>query len=89
MEMDSITSRTELICADCGVHFRARRVVDGVEEICDGCYEKRFPARDPHGATLHRRRHSLAADQNAPESRTTNFSFRRVSICTRNWPIAP
>ncbi|HXT85623.1 MAG TPA: hypothetical protein VN745_01245 [Verrucomicrobiae bacterium] len=60
--MDSITSRTELICADCGVHFRARRVVDGVEEICDGCYEKRFPAREPSGAALHRRRHSLAAD---------------------------
>lgn len=62
MEMDSITSRTELICADCGVRFRARRVVDGVEEICDGCYEKRFPAREPSGAILHRRRHSLAAD---------------------------
>lgn len=62
MEMDSITSRTELICADCGVRFRARRVVDGVEEICDGCYEKRFPAREPSSAILHRRRHSLAAD---------------------------
>ena len=62
MEMDSMTSRTELICADCGVHFSARRVVDGVEEICDGCYEKRFPAREPSGAALHRTRHSLAAD---------------------------
>ncbi|HEU5410941.1 MAG TPA: hypothetical protein VFU57_07970 [Candidatus Acidoferrales bacterium] len=62
MEMDSIAGRTELICADCGVRFRARRVVDGVEEVCDGCYEKRFPSLEPHGATLHRRRHSLAAD---------------------------
>jgi len=62
MDMDSIASRTELICTDCGVRFHGRRVVDGVEEICDGCYEKRFPALEPHGATLHRRTHSLAAD---------------------------
>jgi hypothetical protein len=33
----------ELVCADCGAHFRARRVTDGVEEICDKCYEARFP----------------------------------------------
>ena len=62
MDMDSIAGRAELICADCGVRFRARRVVDGVEEICDGCYERRFPALEPSGAGLHRRRHSLAAD---------------------------
>lgn len=62
MEMDSIAGSTELTCTDCGVRFRARRVVDGVEEICDGCYEKRFPALEPHGASLYRRRHSLAAD---------------------------
>lgn len=62
MEMDSIAGSTELTCTDCGVRFRARRVVDGVEEICDGCYEKRFPALAPSPVSLHGRHHSLAAD---------------------------
>lgn len=64
MDMDSIAGRTELICADCGVRFRARRIVDGVEEICDGCYEKLFPAPtfEPRAASLHAPRHHLAAD---------------------------
>lgn len=54
----------EIVCADCGVRFRARRVTDGVEEICDLCYEARFPTRP---ASLPRRVHApshghLAAD---------------------------
>lgn len=44
MRDDAINVGPELVCADCGAHFRARRVTDGVEEICDKCYETRFPA---------------------------------------------
>lgn len=44
MRNDAIKVGPELVCADCGAHFRARRVTDGVEEICDKCYESRFPA---------------------------------------------
>lgn len=36
-------AESELVCTDCGSRFRARRVTDGVEEICDTCYEARFP----------------------------------------------
>lgn len=45
MNNDGMFVGPELVCADCGVHFRARRVTDGVEEICDVCYEARFPTR--------------------------------------------
>lgn len=34
----------DLLCGDCGSRFRGRRVTDGVEEVCDACYEARFPA---------------------------------------------
>lgn len=44
MRNDAIKVGPELVCADCGAHFRARRITDGVEEICDTCYEVRFPA---------------------------------------------
>jgi hypothetical protein len=43
MNDDRIAAVPELVCADCGLRFRARRVTDGVEEICDGCFEARFP----------------------------------------------
>jgi hypothetical protein len=43
MKIDAIATGSELTCTDCGVHFGARRVTDGVEEICDNCYEARFP----------------------------------------------
>ena len=36
-------SRTpDLNCSECGASFRPRRVMDGVEELCDTCYEARF-----------------------------------------------
>lgn len=44
MRNDAVNVGPELVCADCGAHFRARRITDGVEEICDKCYETRFPA---------------------------------------------
>jgi hypothetical protein len=64
MNNDRITTGPELVCGDCGVRFRARRVTDGVEEICDACYEGRFPT---HPAALPHRTHlpshrDLAAD---------------------------
>ena len=43
----------ELVCADCGQLFRARRIGDGTEELCDRCYEAQFngavrpPTRTP------------------------------------------
>jgi hypothetical protein len=43
MNTDVIAGGPVLVCADCGVHFRARRVTDGVEELCNDCYEARFP----------------------------------------------
>jgi len=63
MNNDGMFSGPELVCADCGVHFHARRVTDGVEEICDVCYEARFPTSRP--ALVPRRAHThghLAAD---------------------------
>lgn len=45
MNNDGMALGPELVCTDCGVHFRARRVTDGVEEVCDTCYEARFPTR--------------------------------------------
>ncbi len=39
----------DLICAECGQTFRPRRVSDGVEEMCDLCYESQFePLRLRH-----------------------------------------
>lgn len=63
MEKNAKFAGPELVCADCGARFRARRVTDGVEEICDACYEARFPARDlgPHAAQRYSN-HPLAAD---------------------------
>lgn len=65
MRNDAIQAGPELICGDCGAHFRARRVTDGVEEICDKCYEARFPAApvlcQPQRAHTHVHGH-LAAD---------------------------
>lgn len=52
MDNDGMTLGPELVCADCGVRFRARRITDGVEEICQVCYEARFPT---HPALLPRR----------------------------------
>lgn len=33
----------DLACGDCGRSFRPRRVTDGVEELCNSCYEARLP----------------------------------------------
>ncbi|HLW44500.1 MAG TPA: hypothetical protein VKS00_08420 [Candidatus Acidoferrales bacterium] len=38
------TRAPELVCSDCGAQFRARRVTDGIEEVCDSCYSALFPA---------------------------------------------
>lgn len=61
MEINAMKTGPELVCSDCGVRFRARRVTDGVEEICDACYDLRFPAREPRAVSRHSRR-SIAAD---------------------------
>jgi hypothetical protein len=64
MKIEKMAAGPELICADCGVHFRARRVTDGVEEICDVCYEARFPTvsvLQPQRSRTHWHGH-LAAD---------------------------
>ncbi|HKV29377.1 MAG TPA: hypothetical protein VJN90_14000 [Candidatus Acidoferrales bacterium] len=54
----------ELVCTDCGTQFRARRVTDGVEEICDSCYSARFPSLFVEYAQLPQKplRSQLAAD---------------------------
>lgn len=64
MNANDIIPEPDLICSDCGTRFRARRVMDGVEEVCDACYEARFPARsiEPHSVTRYLYRHHLAAD---------------------------
>lgn len=63
MYISGNASVTELVCADCGVRFRARRVTDGVEEICDACYEARFPTHPlPQTHHAHPRVRHLAAD---------------------------
>jgi len=38
------TRAPELVCADCSTQFRARRITDGIEEVCDSCYSALFPA---------------------------------------------
>lgn len=54
----------ELVCADCGAQFRARRITDGVEEVCDPCYSALFPAPVIEYAQLPQKplRSQLAAD---------------------------
>ena len=38
----------EQVCGQCGHSFRPRRVGDGVEELCDFCYDAEFePASHP------------------------------------------
>jgi len=40
----------EIACAACGQSFRPHRVADGVEELCDLCYQARFqPRRSRNG----------------------------------------
>lgn len=53
----------DLVCLDCGSAFTPRRVTDGVEELCDTCYEARFPsARALFEVSVRPTRRSLAAD---------------------------
>ncbi len=37
--------RPEQTCVECGRSFRPRSVGDGVEELCDTCYEAQFEPR--------------------------------------------
>jgi hypothetical protein len=66
MEKNTMFAGPVLVCGDCGMRFRARRVTDGVEEICDACYEVRFPASssetETHSANRHWPHRNLAAD---------------------------
>lgn len=58
-------SRTPgLSCSDCGASFRPRRVTDGVEELCDTCFEARFvPQHSPQNEQSPQpKNHRLAAD---------------------------
>jgi len=61
MNTNDIITGPELICSDCGARFSGRRVTDGVEEICDACYEARLPARfaEPHSVTRHSHHYHL------------------------------
>jgi hypothetical protein len=53
----------DLVCRDCGSLFRPRRVTDGVEELCDSCYEMRFPSNQTlFEPNLHPEKRDLAAD---------------------------
>lgn len=54
----------ELTCSECGASFRPRRVTDGVEELCDACYDKRFVSRlvTETEEPPQPRNHRLAAD---------------------------
>ncbi len=45
----------QLTCAECGATFVPRRVGDGVEELCDACYENHFVAREVHSEKLVKR----------------------------------
>jgi hypothetical protein len=43
----------EIACLDCGQPFRPHRVADGVEELCELCYQARFqPLRRRNGHRL-------------------------------------
>lgn len=54
---------SELVCLECGNSFMPRRVTDGVEELCDICYEARFPVDLALFAPItSRRKRALAAD---------------------------
>lgn len=54
---------SDFVCLDCGNPFVPRRVTDGVEELCDTCYEARFPSAQalfkPSAKSM---KHALAAD---------------------------
>jgi len=46
------------ICAECGQVFRPRRLGDGVEQLCDQCYEAQFhplPTSSPEESALSHR----------------------------------
>lgn len=54
---------SELACIECGNSFMPRRVADGVEELCDACYQARFPIdRALSEPTANRGKRALAAD---------------------------
>jgi hypothetical protein len=54
---------SELVCPECGKSFMPRRVTDGVEELCDACYELRFPVNLKLFAPIaNRGKRDLAAD---------------------------
>ena len=45
----------ERTCVECGGLFRPRRVADGVEELCDTCYQAQFQrVRVRRGQQQHR-----------------------------------
>lgn len=53
----------DLNCSDCGTPFRPRRVTDGVEELCDACYEARLNSQPTvESAEPRPRSRNLAAD---------------------------
>lgn len=53
----------DLVCLDCGSSFTPRRVTDGVEELCDSCYEATFPSNQTlFEPSKHSEKHDLAAD---------------------------
>jgi len=51
--------RPEQECSECGRSFRPRAIGDGVEELCDDCYDAQFePRRLRHWQKLNGRTHS-------------------------------
>jgi|GEM_PF-4005181 len=40
--------RSDQVCAECGRTFRPRHVGEGIEELCDTCYEAQFEPRRLH-----------------------------------------
>jgi formylmethanofuran dehydrogenase subunit E len=45
----------QLTCTECGETFEPRRIGDGVQELCDACYEDRFRTPQRREERLHRR----------------------------------
>ena len=54
------SNRHEQLCPECGQLFQPRQVGDGLDELCDTCYDAQFqPLRLPRWKKGERKPHSL------------------------------
>jgi len=63
---DRLTTAIELTCSDCGSTFHPHQVSEGVEELCDACYEALFG-------------HAVTSLPTAPAASETTEAFQPIT----------